>query len=121
MNMGLDAVTVVTLPRNFPVTTDVVTATARADNLPAYTKRLRDHDILLLPLHLCGNHWALASLDRKTKAVSVYDSMASTMHEGAGVPNGLEEQAFERGRNTSFPRPEGSRRDTRAHPTIVPE
>lgn len=51
----------------------------------------------------------------------MYDSMASTMHEEAGVPNGLEEeQAFETGRNTSFPRPGGSRRahreSTARHP-----
>lgn len=84
MNMALDAITSAGVPRHFPVTTDVVTATARADNNPAYTKRLRDNDdILILPLHISGNHWALATLDRKTKAVSVYDSMASTMHEEA--------------------------------------
>lgn len=83
INMALDAITSAGVPRHFPVTTDVITATARADNHPAYTQRLYEHDILLLPLHICGNHWALASLDRKTKAVSVYDSMASTMHEEA--------------------------------------
>ncbi|KAK1827286.1 hypothetical protein QBC39DRAFT_375758 [Podospora conica] len=84
MNMALDAVTAVTVPRRFfAVSTDILVATTRAGNHPVYTARLRDQDMLLLPLHICTNHWALATLDRTTKAASVYDSIVSATHEEA--------------------------------------
>ncbi|KAK1827730.1 hypothetical protein QBC39DRAFT_375355 [Podospora conica] len=83
MNMAFDAITSATTPRVFPVSTDVLTTACKAANHPAYADKLRDQDMLILPVHICGNHWCLASVDRTIKVAAVYDSMASRGHEVA--------------------------------------
>ncbi|KAK1827517.1 hypothetical protein QBC39DRAFT_420042 [Podospora conica] len=77
MDAALDAfASAVTAPRVFPVTCYVLTAVARAQNNRVYTARLHEHELMMLPLHLNGNHWAVAHLDRARRAATVYDSMA---------------------------------------------
>lgn len=83
INMVLSAATAAFVPHYFAVITDMLTETARAANHPKYTQRLRNYDILLLPLYIRGNHWALATLNRTTKAASLHDSLASTANKQA--------------------------------------
>lgn len=79
MDAALDAfASAVAVPRVFAVTCYILTAGARARNNPVYTARLHEHERMLLPLHIGGNHWALAHLDRARRAATVYDSMASS-------------------------------------------
>lgn len=83
MNMAFDAITSVTTPLVCPVTTDILATGCRAANHPAYAEKLRDKDMLILPVHISGNHWCLASVDRTMKVAAVYDSMVSRSHEVA--------------------------------------
>lgn len=37
-------------------------------------------DFLILPIHVCGNHWAMISIDMTTHKLTIYDSMISAQH-----------------------------------------
>ncbi|KAK1825966.1 hypothetical protein QBC39DRAFT_399458 [Podospora conica] len=82
MNMALEMVCSGTTSC-FAVVSDVLVPTSRPENHPAYAAKIRGQkwQAFVLPLHMGGNHWALAHLDCAGKVACVYDSMPSDEHE----------------------------------------
>ncbi|KAK1827963.1 hypothetical protein QBC39DRAFT_436769 [Podospora conica] len=78
MNLALEAVCSPTAC--FAVTSDVLVPTSRSENHGAYREKIRGEQAFVLPLHLGGNHWALAHLRCAAKVAAVYDSLESAGH-----------------------------------------